>query len=441
MKFDYDNAQVGLLGTLMLGAFDDAVSDGITEEWFDGLKNKSVWTLINRIYLNSEKPNMDFMSSALADSEWSGKVGELIHYIDSAPTKHNYPYWKEICHDGYLRKRMVEFGNELQRSAVDCDDINLIADEAENKLFEMRKMTLNQSHDSMQNSFKRIMESLQKAHEGSGLIGLPSGFEDVDRHLSGLRDGAMYTIAARPGMGKSTMAMNIAEHLAVNCRIPTAFFSLEMSEDELNQRILANRTGANLQAFYRHDISKQERESIMHEMQNEIPVIQKAPLHLCSRTDMTISQLRAEARRMVSGREIKIIIVDYLQLIGGEARKNSTRVDEVGLISRGIKQMALELNVPVIALAQLNRSIENDGERLPRLADLRESGSIEADSDCVLFIHRPTGGAVEGGRMLCQIVIGKNRNGAMGKFDICFNRDYSRFENIMHHVDLLSGSN
>ena len=99
MKFDYDNAQVGLLGTLMLGAFDDAVSDGITEEWFDGLKNKSVWTLINRIYLNSEKPNMDFMSIALADSEWSGKVGELIPYIDSAPTKHNYPYWKEICHE------------------------------------------------------------------------------------------------------------------------------------------------------------------------------------------------------------------------------------------------------------------------------------------------------------------------------------------------------
>ena len=164
----------------------------------------------------------------------------------------------------------------------------------------------------------------------------------------------------------------------------------------------------------------------------------KEPLHICPRPDITIGQLRAETRRLVSKRDLNLVIFDYMQLVGGAARRGASRGDEVGEISRGLKKMALELDLPVIALAQLNRSIENANNRSPRLSDLRESGSIEADSDVVIFIHREKKGVFIDSRMLCRIVVGKNRNGPQGVFDLCFDRDVCRFEDWRKHQDLVA---
>jgi replicative DNA helicase len=286
-------------------------------------------------------------------------------------------------------------------------------------------------------SFGRIIEMLEKAHQGDGLIGLPSGYQDLDKILCGMRGGQLITIASRPGLGKSALACNIAIQLGYMRDIPVGAFSLEMSMDELNARMLASISEVNLQAFVSKEYGTERRKKAMADLAANMPKLVKAPIYIEPRTDITINQIRAEARRMVRNHNVGILFVDYLQLVGGSGNRNGNRVTEVGQISRGLKSMAMELDVPVVALAQLNRQVENDGNRAPRLADLRESGAIEADSDVVMFIWVESYDFAEGGRLLTRIEVAKNRAGRSGSFHLCFNKNYSRFEDRRDHQDLI----
>jgi replicative DNA helicase len=285
-------------------------------------------------------------------------------------------------------------------------------------------------------SFGRIIEMLEQAHTGNGLIGLSTGFGDLDKLLSGMRGGQLITLAARPGQGKSALAGNLAINLALGQGEPVGFFSLEMSEDELNARMLSTISEVNLQAFVSKEYNEERRTKAMKSMALNMPKLVNAPIHIEPRTDITINQIRAEARRMVRNNGIKAVFVDYLQLVGTRGNNNN-RVQEVGQISRGLKSMAMELDLPVIALAQLNRQIENDNNRAPRLSDLRESGAIESDSDVVAFIWVEDFNIADGGRLLTRITVAKNRAGRSGSFHLCFNRDYSRFEDWRDNQDLI----
>lgn len=437
------NAERGLLGCCILGDYNNAVADGVTDEWFNELTNKAAWRLIGRVADNGGISEQSVIIAANSDQAYQdngGSVVGLTEMVDTAPTAGNYRYWMRPCRERLRLRRYVQLGLDMQQGAAKAEDVDVFADEAESRLFELRKFKEQDKGNQRLESFNRIIDLLQAAHEGTGVIGLPTGYEDLDKILCGLRSGALYTLAARPGMGKSTMAMNIAESLAVGSKVPVIFFSLEMSMDELNQRMLGSYSSINLQRFINHDYDSEERMRLLKVMATKIPPLNAAPVHICPRTDITISQLRAEARRYVKNHGAKLVIVDYLQLVAGSkgSRGNrGNRVQEVGEISRGLKKMALELDVPVIALAQLNRSIEHDGNRVPRLSDLRESGSIEADSDAVLFIHCSNSSVYIDGRLLCQIVVSKNRSGRQGKFDIAFNRDFSRFEDWRTNQDLV----
>ena len=433
-----ENAEKGLLGCCILGAFDEAVADGVNEEWFGSQYHKSAWRLIERVSMKGEVSEQTVIMAAACEKDWRDKKTTLVDFVDNAPTREMYHYWREPCRLKVRQRSYHRFAVDLQRSVIDAADVDALADRAESTLFELRKFAESERGSNRRESFRRIIEMMEEAHNGDGIIGLPSGFDDMDALLGGLRDGSLYTIAARPGMGKSTLAMNIAEHLTMKGGTPVAFFSLEMSEDELNQRMLASHCGVNLQSFINHGYDRSERGEILRQMTGSVPELEAGPLHICPRTDITIDQLRAEARRLVTKKDVKLVIVDYMQLVGVASRRGASRVEEVGEISRGLKKMALELDLPVIALAQLNRSIENDNHRSPRLSDLRESGSIEADSDVVLFIHRDKKIVFIGSRMLCQIVVGKNRNGPQGVFDICFIRDVCRFEDWRRHQDLVA---
>jgi len=246
----------------------------------------------------------------------------------------------------------------------------------------------------------------------------------------------LITLAARPGQGKSALAGNLAINLALGQGEPVGFFSLEMSEDELNARMLSTISEVNLQAFVSKEYNEERRTKAMKSMALNMPKLVNAPIHIEPRTDITINQIRAEARRMVRNNGIKAVFVDYLQLVGTRGNNNN-RVQEVGQISRGLKSMAMELDLPVIALAQLNRQIENDNNRAPRLSDLRESGAIESDSDVVAFIWVEDFNIADGGRLLTRITVAKNRAGRSGSFHLCFNRDYSRFEDWRDNQDLI----
>ena len=453
------NAERGLLGCCILGDYNNAVADGVTDEWFNELTHKAAWHLIGRVAEKGDVSEQSVVCAAPGDQTYldnGGSVVGLTEMVDTAPTVGNYHYWLKPCRERLRLRRYVQLGLDMQQAAAKAEDVDTFADEAESRLFELRKFKEQDKGNQRLESFHRIIDLLQAAHEGTGVVGLPTGYEDLDKILCGLRGGALYTLAARPGMGKSTLAMNIAEWLAVGFpphtpgdsspvatkkirgeQTPVAFFSLEMSEDELNQRMLGSYSGINLQRFINHDYDKEERVRLLKEMAKKIPTLNAAPIHICPRTDISISQLRAEARRYVKNYGAKLVIVDYLQLVAGGKGSRGNRVQEVGEISRGLKKMALELDVPVIALAQLNRSIEHDGNRIPRLSDLRESGSIEADSDAVLFIHCSNSSVYIDGRLLCQIVVSKNRSGRQGKFDIAFHRDFSRFEDWRTNQDLV----
>lgn len=434
------NAEKGLLGCCILGDYNNAVADGVTDDWFNELPNKAAWHLIGRVAEKGDVTEQLVIAAANGDQAYLGNGGsvvDLVSMVDAAPSAGNYGYWMKPCREKLRLRRYYQLGLDMQQAVAKAEDVDVFADDAESRMFELRKFKEQDKGNARLESFSRIIDLLQAAHEGTGVIGLPTGYEDLDKILCGLRSGALYTLAARPGMGKSTLAMNIAETLSVKGQVPVAFFSLEMSADELNQRMLGSYSSINLQRFINHDYDKEERVRLLKEMAKKIPTLNAAPIHICPRTDITISQLRAEARRYVKNYGAKLVIVDYLQLVAGSKSSRGNRVAEVGEISRGLKKMALELDVPVIALAQLNRAIEQDGNRVPRLSDLRESGSIEADSDCVMFIHCENTSVYMDGRLLCQIVVSKNRSGRQGKFDIAFNRDFSRFEDWRTNQDLV----
>ena len=434
-------AEKGILGCCAMGAYNNAVADGVTEEWFFDPASKTAWRFIQEVAKDGEVNEERVLLAASRDSYWKTRASDLDQLIDCAPTKHNYSYWLEPCQQKMLQRRYHSYAKELLQSSSETSDIDALADRAESQLFELRKFAESDKGNNRLESFQRVIAMLEAAHKGQTVTGLPTGFQDLDSLIGGLRNGALYTLAARPGMGKSTLAMNIAEHLAVNEKVAVGFFSLEMSEDELSLRMLGSHSGVNTQRFVNRRDPEEKRLSQMANMAQSVAKLNAAPIHIRPRTDIDINQLRAEARRLVSANGAQLIIVDYLQLVGVDRRRNSTRAEEVGEISRGLKKMALELDIPVIALSQLNRSIESDNNRLPRLSDLRESGSIEADSDVVVFIYREDQEAAREGLLPCKLYVGKNRSGPYGKFDICFDRHHCRFEDRRKHQDLFATTN
>ena len=430
-------AEKGILGCCVMGAYNDAVADGLTEEWFCDPAGKTAWRFIQEVAKDGEVNEERVLLASSRDPYWKTRKSCLIEYVETAINIENYSYWLEPCRQNMRQRRYHSYAKELLQSASETSDIDALADQAESQLFELRKFAESDKGNNRLESFQRNMDMLEAAHRGQTVTGLPTGFQDFDSLIGGLRNGALYTLAARPGMGKSTLAMNIAEHLAVSKKIPVGFFSLEMSEDELNLRMLGSHSGVNTQRFVNLRDPEEKRLGQIDNMARSAAKLNAAPIYIRPRTDIDINQLRAEARRLVGSHGVKLIIVDYLQLVGVDRRRNGTRAEEVGEISRGLKKMALELDIPVIALAQLNRSIESDNNRMPRLSDLRESGSIEADSDVVAFIYCQNQAATKGGRLLSQIFVGKNRNGPQGRFDICFDRHHSRFEDWRSHRDLV----
>ena len=244
----------------------------------------------------------------------------------------------------------------------------------------------------------------------------------------------MITIAARPAQGKSTYVSNICQFPSCEKEIPVGMFSLEMTHKKILRRMCAASAEVNLQDFDRHIYDENERLAAMSRMANVMPKLNDAPLHVTDRSDMTINKLRAEARRMARNQGVQLIVVEMLQLVRPNQRGN--RVVEVGEVSRNLKAMAMELDIPVLAVAACNRSLETDGDRPPRLADIRESGSIESDSDVVLMLHVEDYSICDRDRLFMQCFVAKNRSGKMGKLNIVFCRTYNRYEDESLHPDL-----
>lgn len=362
-------------------------------------------------------------------------ISELTSRVASAA---NVEYHARIVAQKYLARELISFATNVESKAYDeSNDVDDLMQEAEGKLFEISQRNVKKDFTQIDPVIKQAIDQIQvAANRASGMSGLESGFHDLDKVTSGWQNSDLIIIAARPAMGKTAFVLSMAKNMAVNYNTPVAVFSLEMSNIQLVNRLICNQCELESDKIKSGKLLDREWDQLM----TRIKYLYSAPLYIDDTASLSIFELRTKARRLVREHDVKFIIIDYLQLMNASGMKFGSREQEVSMISRSLKQLAKELNIPIVALSQLNRSVESRGDgregKRPQLSDLRESGAIEQDADIVCFIHRPeyytkSDTDAEGNdiRNLAQFIIAKHRNGQVKDINLRFRGQFTRFEN------------
>lgn len=372
------------------------------------------------------------LNGALNDVGGPVYISELTSRVASAA---HVEYHARIVAQKYLARELISFASTIETKAFDeSNDVDDLLQEAEGKLFEISQRNVKKDVTQIDPVIKQAIDQIQAAaNRESGMSGLESGFRELDKVTSGWQNSDLIIIAARPAMGKTAFVLSMAKNMAVNYNTPVAVFSLEMSNIQLVNRLICNTCEIESEKIKSGKLTNVEWDQLM----SRIKHLYNAPLFIDDTASLSIFELRTKARRLVREHNVKFIIIDYLQLMNASGMKFGSREQEVSMISRSLKQLAKELNIPIVALSQLNRSVESraDGKR-PQLSDLRESGAIEQDADIVCFIHRPeyyiksdTDAEGRDIRNLAQFIIAKHRNGSVTDIDLTFKGQFTRFEN------------
>ena len=368
---------------------------------------------------------LDFVGGPIRISELTGRVASAAHV----------EFHARIIAQKFLARELIRFSSEIQEKAFDeSNDVDDLLQDAEGRLFEISQRNLKKDVTIIAPVITEAIKQIEIASKReTGISGLQTGFHQLDKITSGWQNSDLIIIAARPAMGKTAFVLSMAKNMSVNYEIPTAVFSLEMSKLQLVNRLICNVCEIEGEKIKSGRLSPLE----WNQINTRIDELFSAKLFIDDTASLSIFELRTKARRLVREHDVKIIIIDYLQLMNASGMKFGSREQEVSMISRSLKQLAKELNMPIIALSQLNRSVENrtDGKR-PQLSDLRESGAIEQDADIVCFIHRPeyynrSGVDANGNdiRGLAEFIIAKHRNGSVEDVKMRFVGKYARFQN------------
>ena len=370
--------------------------------------------------------NLDEVGGPFYITQLSGMMASSAHI----------EYHARIIAQKYLARELITFTSNIQKKAFDeTEDVDDIMQEAEGRLFEISQQNMKKDYTQINPVIQEAYEMLRTAAARTdGLSGLASGFHKLDKMTSGWQNSDLIIIAARPAMGKTAFILSMAKNIAVNNKVPVALFSLEMSNVQLVNRLIVNVCEIPGEKIKSGQLAPYE----WGQLDYKIKELYDAPLYVDDTPSLSVFELRTKARRLVREHDVKIIIIDYLQLMNASGMSFGSRQEEVSTISRSLKGLAKELNIPIIALSQLNRGVENregvDGKR-PQLSDLRESGAIEQDADMVCFIHRPEyykiytdekGNDLHG---MAEIIIAKHRNGAVGDVLLRFRGEFARFQN------------
>lgn len=361
-----------------------------------------------------------------------GGSGYLTQLTNTVPTATNAEQYASIVATKSIRRRLISASNEIAQIGHDEKrSIAELVEEAEAKLFEVSQRHVGNDIASMESILADSFDRLDSLHKDKGTIrGVSTGYKDLDGKLAGFQKSDLIILAARPSMGKTAMALNLAQNVAIKAEKPVLLFSLEMSKEQLVDRMLASEAGVNSWNLRTGNLSDSDFEKIGHAMGS----LSEAQMFIDDTPGLTVSDLRTKARREAHKRELGLIIVDYLQLMSGGSKFKSdgNRVQEISEISRGLKSVARELNVPVIALSQLSRSVESRSPQIPQLSDLRESGSIEQDADVVMFLYRDDyyNPDTSDKPNILDIFISKHRNGPTGRVEIYFDRERQKMLNL-----------
>ncbi len=367
------------------------------------------------------------------DLEASGGTDYIADLLDIIPTAANVEYHCRIVREKSLLRRLIDVGTNIVQTAYEGrDDVGALLDQAEQQVFEVSYQRGTQEVVRIKELMWQAMERIEARHRGDDSVrGVLSGFTDLDEMTNGFQGSDLIIVAARPSMGKTSFCLNAAANAALEGGTPTAVFSLEMSRDQLVERLLAAESFVDLHRLR----SGKLRDDDYPKMSRAAGLLGTAPIWIDDTPALTLLELRSKARRMKAEHNVGLFIVDYLQLIRGTGRQES-RQEEISFISRSLKALARELQTPVVALSQLSRAPEQrGGDRRPMLSDLRDSGAIEQDADLVLFIYRAemyrslvegADGVEEG---LTELILAKHRNGPTGTVKLAFHKQYTRFDN------------
>ncbi|MCM4169528.1 Replicative DNA helicase [Arenibacter antarcticus] len=430
-----------VLGAMMIDKKGvDEVIDILHPDVFYKEAHKYIYEAIFKLFENSEPVDLLTVSSQLKKDgrlESAGGDFYLIKLTQKVASSAHIEFHARIILQKFIQRSLIKISNEIIEEAYeDSTDVFDLLDAAESKLYDVTQGNLKRSAETAQNLVIQAKKRIEEIAGKEGLSGIPSGFDKLDKLTSGWQPSDLIIVAARPGMGKTALTLSMARNIAVNSNIGVAFFSLEMSSVQLITRLISSETGLSSEKLRTGRLEKHEWE----QLNVKVKSLESAPLFIDDTPSLSIFDLRAKARRLASQHDIKMIVIDYLQLMtAGGTQKGGNREQEISTISRNLKALAKELSIPVIALSQLSRAVETrGGSKRPILSDLRESGAIEQDADIVSFIYRPeyykidewddeerspTAGQAE-------FIVAKHRNGGLENIRLKFIGNLGKFDNL-----------
>lgn len=406
------------------------IADIVSEHSFYDQRHQMIFKAIRQLYESNQPIDVVTLTAQLKknkDLTAAGGAAYIAKLSDFVVTSANVIEYAQLVADAYIKRQIIGLGGEMTALAFDeGKETREILDDAESRVFAISqsksKKNFTPMREALSDSFERI-EELQR--NGAAFQGLPTGFELLDNILSGMHKSNLLILAARPGTGKTALALNIAQYLAVKEKKKIAFFSLEMSIEELVDRMLASQ--ADIDSF-KLKTGQLNQDTDIPKISEAMGILADAEIYIDDTPGLSIYEMRTQARRMMAEHQIDLLVVDYLQLAHGRTMDN--RVQEVAEISQGLKNIARELKIPVLALSQLSRAVESrGGEKIPQLSDLRESGSIEQDADVVLFLYRKD----EADRNQVTVKVSKHRNGPLGEATLGFIGPKLKFVNLENY--------
>lgn len=427
------DAEMSLLGAVLIDEETLAdISEHVTPKDFYDKRHGIIYDAMMRLYEKHKPVDLLTLTDELKRKKQLEEIGgsayltELTNYVPTAAHAETYA---EMVSQKAVRRRLIKASGDIAEMGYDEEhSTQELLEKAEAELFSVSDQSLKQDLVSLESILTESFDRMEELHRNKGsLRGIRTGYRDLDNMTAGLQRSDLVILAARPAMGKTTLVTNLAYNVATIAKQPVLFFSLEMSKEQLVDRMLADASGVDAWNIRTGNLSDDDFSKLSEAMGE----MAEAPIYIDDTPGVSVLEMRTKARRAAHEQPLGLIIVDYLQLMQASGRSDGNRVQEVSEISRGLKLLARELNVPVIALSQLSRSVESRSPQIPQLADLRESGSIEQDADIVMFIYREAYYNPDTDREnITDLIIAKHRNGPVGKIELYFHPERLRFMSL-----------
>jgi len=431
-------AEQSVLGCLMLDK--DAiikVSDILKSEDFYRGTHQTIFKTMLELFEENEPIDLLSVSNRLEEKNKLKEIGGtsyLTDLINTVPSAANIIHYAKIVQKKKMHRDLINAAHDItQLGYQEIEDVENLLDEAEKRIFAVSQRSMRQYFIPLKPALEEAFERIDALHKGTETTfrGISTGFIELDNILSGLQKSNLIILASRPSLGKTTLGLDIARHIAVKEKIPVGLFSLEMSSSEIVDRLICSQARVNLWKLRSGHLSSEGEENDFSKIQDAIGALSESPIFIDDTPSSTVMEVRTKTRRLQAEHGLGIVIIDYLQLMEEPRIKTDSLVQKITEISRGLKALARELNIPVLALSQLSRAVEQRSPQIPRLADLRESGSLEQDADVVMFIYREDHYNKDTERKnIAEIHIAKHRNGPRGVVDLYFNENFVSFENL-----------